>query len=317
MQAGLVLLSLFCVAHASEVEKPSFFETTQRPNLQAVFVNLDKSTDRASCISRQLSDHRIDNVRFAASEMPTCPDFDFGCVTKSLESNKDCFKHGADLIHIFTHGSEGKQSKMKTAAGVLANWCSHKRLFQQIQTNHSSGYDFKNLLGGNQFLQKKGSLLEEKKSEKVYVIMEDDAILKPGFGDTIEDFVQNYKGAWDMVQIDTFGSTRDQDKIGEYKNISLFKPSALAEYFGLHCLLVKESSVPKLNFEMGLMPAVPVDWFPKLLKDVPDTTVLAWNPDIVINPEVKTFDKKDASFLAKWMPHYCEQSVTASTIGGV
>merc|ERR1719160_36703 len=157
MRAVPVLLCLFSVAHATEGIPDVLHMGHARTDIKAFFVNLDHSKDRASCISRQLNEHRIPNARFAAMTMPTCNDFDFGCVTKSMEGHKDCFKNGADLIHIFTHGSQGNQTQMRTAAAVLANWCSHKRLFQQIQTNTSSNFDFGKLIseGQQRFLEKK------------------------------------------------------------------------------------------------------------------------------------------------------------------
>merc|ERR1719443_1246969 len=112
-----------------------------------------------------------------------------------------------------------------------------------------------------------------------------------------------------MIQVDTFGRNHEADKVGEFKGAPVFRPSMQGDYYGLHCLLIKESSMGKINLEMGLMPAVPVDWFPKLLKEVPDTKVLAWNPDIVTQPEMAIQNKTVE------LPSYCDDSVMISTIG--
>ena len=82
-----------------------------------------------------------------------------------------------------------------------------------------------------------------KKGEKVYIILEDDAILRPEFAEKINDFIANYDGSkWDMVQVDTFGGVDGRDKIGEYKNVSVYHPGMKGDYFGLHCILVKDPS---------------------------------------------------------------------------
>jgi len=285
--------------------------------LKAYFVNTEKSKARAQCMARQLNEQGIENERYDAVVMKECPDFDFTCMNDVVFTHhKDCFKSGADLIHMTQHGSGGKSMK-NTAMAVLANWCSHKRLFHEIAKNTSSKYDVQTL-GRNFFREKilnaKGEEdtgTKTKNGEKVYIILEDDAILRPEFAEKINDFIANYDGSkWDMVQVDTFGGVDGRDKIGEYKNVSVYHPGMKGDYFGLHCILVKESSMGKINLEMSLMPAVPVDWFPKLLKEVPDTKVLAWNPDIVVQPEMKTKGKNVE------LPSYCDESIMYSTIGG-
>jgi hypothetical protein len=286
-----------------------------RTNLKAYFVNTDKSEARAECMSKQLANQGIESARFKAVVMKECPDFDFVCMNDVVfNHHKDCFKSGADLIHLTQHGSSGKDASMKNRAmAVLANWCSHKRLFQEIATNTSSSYDVQTM-AKNSFRQIVNKADEkttkDANNDKVYIIMEDDSILKPDFADKIQDFIQNYDGKWDMVQVDTFGGVDGRDKVGDYKGVPVYHPGPKGDYFGLHCILIKESSMGKINLEMGLMPAVPVDWFPKLLKEVPDTKVLAWNPDIVAQPEMKTQGKEVN------LPSYCDDSVLLSTIGG-
>lgn len=289
----------------------------QREGLKAIYVNLDKSTDRANCISRQLTESGIENERFAAAALPACPDWDFKCFNDAIfKSNGDCFKGGAEFLSLLQHASKGNASTWEVASGILANWCSHKRLFQQLSDKSSSTYGFPHI--GKAMLQvmqrsKDKKPAADKLSEKVYVIMEDDAILKPNFGSVIEDFVRNYNGEWDLVQVDTFGSVQGWDKVNEYQGKPVYRPSPLAEYFGLHCILVKESSVAKLNFAMEHMPAVPVDWFPKLLKLVPNMVTLSWSPDVVINPEVKMWAGYNGT---DFLPKYCHEDILLSTIGG-
>merc|ERR1719161_2595251 len=158
-------------------------------------------------------------------------------------------------------------------------------------------------------IMKKDEEEKPKKDEKVYIVMEDDSVLRPNFAEKIQDFIANYTGKWDMLQVDTFGNVDGRDKVGDFGGKPVYHPGMKGDYFGLHCILIKESSMAKINLKMGLMPAVPVDWFPKLLKEVPDTKVLAWNPDIVTQPEMKTQGKEVN------LPSYCDDSVMISTIG--
>jgi hypothetical protein len=287
----------------------------KQSGLKAFFVNTDKSEARAECMTRQLNEQGIENERYKAVVMKECPDFDFTCMNDVVfNHHKDCFKSGADLIHLTQHGSSAKDASMKNRAmAVLANWCSHKRLFNEISKNTSSTYDVSAL--GKSFFREKILKEDDKaaqaaKSDKVYIVLEDDAILRPEFAEKIQDFIQNYDGKWDMLQVDTFGGVDGRDKVGEFKGVPVYHPGIKGDYFGLHCMLIKESSMAKINLEMSLMPAVPVDWFPKLLKEVPDTKVLVWNPDIVTQPEMKTAGKDVA------LPKYCDESVMLSTIGG-
>jgi len=323
---ALVLLAGL-VSAAPGVEKADKFnplknfkllpKAKKQAGLKAFYVNTDKSTARAECMSRQLDQQGIESERYKAVVMKECNDFDFTCMNDVVfNHHKDCFKSGADLIHLTQHGSSGKDASMKNRAmAVLANWCSHKRLFNEISKNTSSTYDV-GTLQKNFFRQKilKEEDKEEpkaaKKEEKVYIVLEDDAILRSDFAEKINDFVANYDGKWDMIQVDTFGGVDGRDKIGDYKGVPVYHPGMKGDYFGLHCILIKESSMGKINLEMSLMPAVPVDWFPKLLKEVPDTKVLAWNPDIVTQPEMKTAGKEVQ------LPSYCDESVMLSTIGG-
>jgi hypothetical protein len=318
MLAFALLIGLASAAPADKFNPLKNFkarEVTKQTNLKAFYVNTEKSTARAECMTRQLNDQGIENSRYSAVVMKECPDFDFTCMNDVVfNHHKDCFKSGADLIHLTQHGSSAKDASMKNRAmAVLANWCSHKRLFNEISKNTSSSYDVQAL--GKSFFREK--ILKDskdepsaKKDEKVYIVLEDDAILRPNFAEKVQDFISNYDGKWDMLQVDTFGGVDGRDKVGDFKGVPVYHPGMKGDYFGLHCILIKESSMGKINLEMSLMPAVPVDWFPKLLKDVPDTKVLVWNPDIVLQPEMKTAGKDVA------LPSYCDDSVMLSTIGG-
>merc|ERR1719379_1559265 len=101
-------------------------------------------------MTRQLNEQGIDNERYNAVVMKECPDWDLTCMSDVVfNHHKDCFKSGADLIHVTQHGSGGSSMK-NTAMAVLANWCSHKRLFNEIATNTSSTYSLETM--GKNFL---------------------------------------------------------------------------------------------------------------------------------------------------------------------
>merc|ERR1719160_1361187 len=195
------------VEEAFDVPEPSTEENVYHPHslleqkeqkgenkldarLQAYYVNTDKSKARAECMSRQLGEQGIESHRYKAVVMPECPDWELACMSKVVfVEHKDCFKSGADLVHLFQHGSGSQNASMKNRAmAVLANWCSHKRLFHELATNSSNDLQLatfaqqagKNLLRQvNPFEKNKEKTVKKLgKDEKVHIILEDDAILR-------------------------------------------------------------------------------------------------------------------------------------------
>merc|ERR1719428_1798016 len=194
---ALIIGLVSAVKHSNFDPLKKFDVKEKSKNLKAFFVNTDKSKARAQCMTRQLNEQGIENERWSAVVMKECGDWDLGCMNDVVfNHHKDCFKSGADLIHLTQHGSSGKDDSMKhRAMAVLANWCSHKRLFQQIVRSTSQQYDV-TTLGRNFFREKLLNKHDDEtpakaaKDDKVYIVLEDDAILKPHFAEKIQDFIQ-------------------------------------------------------------------------------------------------------------------------------
>jgi hypothetical protein len=191
--------------------------------------------------------------------------------------------------------------------GITSNWCSHKRLMQQIT--------------------------DEPESADYHIIFEDDVVLKPGFKKAVADFIQNYNGTWgkkwDMVQIDPFGKTCDEHKVDEFRGNPIFKPTPhhwlrdqtplwrqthqewieknkCNEYWGFHAILVKKSAMKQIVANMEDNPTVPLDWLTGQYKNA-----IAWSPGVASNPEETHSDGKRIR-----LPSYCKKEVLRSTLSG-
>lgn len=286
--------------------------------VQAWYVNAKGKIDRDVCIRTQLEDLHIQPNRFAAIKIDDCfgKHYDFGvCVRK--QGFGDCIKGGMLWSALGAHGSEkaDKEGEVGVAdyrrhLGIVSNWCSHKRLFNQIfDSNQTAEY---------------------------HLIFEDDVILKPGFKKAVADFIENYKGdwnsedkKWDLVQIDPFGSTCDWQKVDEFRGKPIFKPTPhlwvrdmkaeermklkdeieknrCNQYWGYHAILVRKSAMMDLVRDMENHPTVPLDWLTGQYKNA-----IAWQPKISRNPEeINTAGKLVV------LPSYCKREVLKSTLSG-
>jgi len=194
----------------------------------------------------------------------------------------DCIENGIDYNSISTHGSKGT-SRRKMGFHVVANWCSHKRLFEKLESK----------MGDAEY----------------FLVLEDDVILDRNYTmEVLKDFVQNYKDqSWDLLQIDPIGAKSKDDLKGHFKGKPVWAPSTgddCKQYYGFQAVLVKSSALPNINKWMSSKPAMPIDWIPTTMPNVQSFGGL-----IARNPEEATHFGR---FIA--MPAYCAKTVSKSTI---
>jgi len=243
--------------------------TIGKVHLEAYFVNMNTSKKRRYCITRQLREQNMEAHRFEAVTWPKKCYSDMKCLARSPVN--DCITGGVAWPGISTHGTESsaEDGVGKTQRGVLANWCSHKRLFEKLYVE--------------KVLAKNASTEEE-----YFLVFEDDVILHKDFRQRIENFILNFNGElqdgrtikWGSIQIDPFGNTGKQAAKFDRGLISL--PSkADGDWFGMHAWLIKKSFLPKVVKWFQEHKAIPIDWIPKRMNQI-----LAWKPHIAENPEV-------------------------------
>eukprot|EP00746_Dinoflagellata_sp_MGD_P155480 gnl/MRDRNA2_/MRDRNA2_85401_c0_seq5.p1 gnl/MRDRNA2_/MRDRNA2_85401_c0~~gnl/MRDRNA2_/MRDRNA2_85401_c0_seq5.p1 ORF type:complete len:344 (+),score=89.05 gnl/MRDRNA2_/MRDRNA2_85401_c0_seq5:72-1103(+) len=291
---------------------------SSKPKVQAWYVNAKGKIDRDVCIRTQLEDMNIQPRRFTAIKLEKCfgpkaPDFGT-CIRN--QGYGDCIKSGMQWGALGAHGSERADLEGTGVAdytrhlGITSNWCSHKRLMQQIE--------------------------KDEESADYHLIFEDDVILKPGFKKAVADFIENYNGTWndgfkkwDLVQIDPFGTTCDDHKVDEFRGASIYKPTPhhwlrdmtplwrqthqqwieknrCNEYWGYHAILVRKSAMDKIVANMEDNPTVPLDW---LTGQYPNA--IAWSPGIASNPEEMHSGGKKFK-----LPSYCKKEVMRSSLSG-
>jgi len=253
----------------------------KKGQMEVWYVNLDTSTQRKQCIEGQLKKQFIEPHRFPAVKYPT--------TCGGTKPNKNCFRKefsdcmagGINWAAVSHHGtiSAGAGAVQK---GVIANWCSHKRLF-----------DF----------MKKDNKTED---EKYYVILEDDIILSPKFRLGLENFIATYRGNWKYIQVDPFGAEGRQVA---FHNGRVTEPGKKGEKFpgdnyGMHCLVVKQSELETISNYFSTHEVIPIDW---IAKDIPG--MITWAGNIAQNPEGHNgfeFQK----------PAFCQDGIYKSNIAG-
>jgi GR25 family glycosyltransferase involved in LPS biosynthesis len=279
----------------SEAKQP-VPQSEKPPYVEAWYVNAKGQTDRAKCIDRQLKESGFQPHRFNAAVHPRLKQGNYH--KQMAESDfKDCIPSGVDWEATASHGSNANE-KMTVRQGVVSNWCSHYRIFKELQ-NRSSEY---------------------------FLIFEDDAIInREEIMPLVEDFVENYKGYdWNMVQIDPFGGKDRATVIGYHRGRPVFRPCLkqgkkgeqckdnfanrwmCAQYYGFHAILVKKSKIGEVLNYMSTNPAVPIDWMPLRLEGS-----ISWLAGVAGNPEATTAPGGKAVHV----PTYCSKSILKSTIG--
>jgi GR25 family glycosyltransferase involved in LPS biosynthesis len=239
--------------------------------LEAWYVNMAKSKSRKKCIERQLAEQGLSPNRYEAVIWPKTCSGNTMCLQKKSSGVADCVEGGIAWGGVAQHGT-GKDLEEKVGviqSGVLANWCSHKRLFEQLQREK---------LGDN----------TTNAEEEYILIFEDDVVLHKDFKDRVVKFIQEYDGKlndgrkmnWMSVQIDPFGQTGHH--LGKFDEGVISVPDKThGEWYGMHAWLVKKSALPKITKWMSEHKAIPIDWIPKRMSNF-----LAWKPHIAENPEV-------------------------------
>lgn len=266
------------------------------PYVEAWYVNAKNQDHRAKCIDRQLKEAGTQPHRFNAAVHPR---LNKGNYHKQMAESdfKDCIPAGVDWEATASHGSNSNE-KMLVRQGVVANWCSHYRIFKELQ-NRSSEY---------------------------FLVFEDDAIInREEILPLVEDFIANYKGYdWNLVQIDPFGGKDRATVVDYHRGRPVFRPCLkqgkkgeqckdnfqnrwmCAQYYGFHAILVKKSRLNEILDYMSTNPAVPIDWMPLRLEGT-----ISWLAGVAGNPEATTAPGGKAVTV----PKYCSKSILKSTIG--
>merc|ERR1719240_2356646 len=146
----------------------------------------------------------------------------------------------------------GISSGEHTRMAVVGDFCSHKRIFDQLAKSNSTA--------------------------KYFVVLEDDAILNPmKFKSAINEFVDEkwgYKGKfakdWQMVQLDFIGSSCRDHAVGRFGGKRVFKPRDIfqpgkggadcSRYFGAQALLMQKPTLPEVVEHMETNKVLPMDW---------------------------------------------------------
>jgi len=250
----------------------------KKGQMEVWYVNLDSSTQRKQCVEDQLKKQFIEPHRFAAVKYPTTCEGGKNCFKKEFA---DCMEGGINWAAVSHHGtvSAGAGSVQK---GVIANWCSHKRILDHLAKDNVT------------------------KDEKYYVILEDDIILSPKFRLGLENFIASYPKEWKYIQVDPFGAEGRQ--IGFY-NGKVTEPGRKGEKlpgdnYGMHCLVVKQSEIATIQNYFSTHEVIPIDW---IAKDIPG--MITWAGNVVQNPEGHNgfeFQK----------PSFCGDGIFKSNIAG-
>lgn len=257
----------------------------KKGQLEVWFVNLDGSKERKDCMEGQLKKQFIEPHRFPAVKYPTTCD-----ANDKSAKNKNCFRKlfsdcmgdGIDWTAVSAHSKPGAVPGA-VQKGVIANWCSHKRILDQFLKDNQT------------------------KDEKYYVILEDDIIISPKFKRSLESFIANYPGEWKYIQVDPFGAPAKQ--IAFHTDGPVTEPSKTpdkkGDNYGMHVLVVKQSAVADLQKFYSTKKIVPIDW---ITHRVPG--MITWAPNIAQNPE----GHNGNIVFAK--PDFCKDGIYKSNIAG-
>jgi len=248
--------------------------------MEVWYVNLPDSKERKQCLEGQLKKQLIEPHRFDAVRYPTkCEGGNKNCMRKQFS---DCIQGGINWEAVSHHGTVSKGAGM-VQKGVIANWCSHKRILDELATQNKTD------------------------QEKYYVILEDDVILAPNFRLKLENFIAGYtKSTWDFIQVDPFGA---EGKAVAFHNGKVTAPSAkgtkiVGDNYGMHCLVVKQSKLDVIQKYFGTHEVIPIDW---IAKDIPN--MITWAGGVTMNPE----GHNGPAFPT---PAYCKAGIFKSTIAG-
>lgn len=233
-------------------EEPAPDLNPRSARIKVYFVNVESSVARRACAQRQLSalvDAAADigvNLSFArypAVTFKSCTDAD-----SCIKEKPYCFPHGVGYIH---HGlnPDAVIDYGKMYRGVLANWCSHRLLFEEM--------------------------LQETHQQDYFLVLEDDILLSSMFMPRLKQFLTRYPDHWSLVAMDTFsfakgGMLQDrfpaQDSFNSETSygMKLFSISATKNsYWGAHAWLLNGRTMHRFVAFFNSVPATPLDWVTK------------------------------------------------------
>jgi hypothetical protein len=229
--------------------------------------------------------NRFSAIKFPETCFETAPGKPYeACLEQA--GLQDCIEGGIDYGSTATHGSRTEDTG-KIRSAVLSNWCSHKRLFQQIEKESANNT----------------------KHAKYIVVLEDDVIVdRKYFMTVLQDFATKYENRdWDFVQIDPFGHKDKKDLLEHFRGKPVFRPASdgqCSAYWGFHAVLLKVSALPRINHWMKLNQAIPIDWLPwRMPHGLSYSALISRNPEAALNGGVIV------------LPEYCSSKVMKSTIG--
>jgi len=280
-------------ARAAELKQEMVQEEDEKAKkIDVWYVNMKSAHERKSCLERQFMDmpggikpNRFGAIKFPESCFSATPGKPY---EECLAQNNlhDCVESGIDYASTASHGTRSaEEGKIRSA--VISNWCSHKRLFKQIENEAANNTDH----------------------AKYVVLLEDDVVLdRKYFMPVLQEFATKYENRdWDFVQIDPFGHKDKKDLLEHFRGKPVFKPAndgQCSAYWGFHAVLIKVSALHRINHWMKLNQAIPIDWLPwRMPRGLSYSALVSRNPEAALNGNVIV------------LPSYCSSKVMKSTIG--
>jgi hypothetical protein len=269
------------------------------------YVNAEKESERDYCMQKQLQLAGIEPHRYKADSFGTCIDKETFVDCLQRQGYGDCVQGGVDWTAVSVHGANETNS-LEVSSRIIANWCSHKRLFSQLASSSDP--------------------------PEFFLILEDDAYLNyTTMSPEIEKFLMAHRGMdWDLVIVDMMftqvdyvyhnklrGGVCNAYEASRHDGRPVWKvprvegnatgsgssiQGCLVErcsFCGAQAFLVQTSSLKRLVSIMEGMPTVPLDWFPRHLPNA-----LAWRPEVALNP--RGLDRR--------APEFCSAKVLVSNI---
>jgi hypothetical protein len=251
-------------------------------------VSTRQALNREKCMRAQLDQHCMPYESFPSTIVEPCDKGDWACANKRvLNDHATCLTKSVDWEAVQNYAKESG----KTMWDVLGSWCSHVKLLKEVS---------KRMQLDEKFVSDYPALL----------VLEDHVILDREWTEEIaKDWVNNYDGKWDMVQLDVLGNKGlKRDKVGEFREKSIFRPSWKGQYNGFHAVLFNTKSVPTLLEKMQSLNVVPVEWLTKSMNDQAGALqVLNWDAGISTVAHEGSVALKQT-----WMPNVpaCEKART-------
>jgi flagellar motor protein MotB len=251
-------------------------------------VSSRQALNRERCMRAQLDQHCMPYESFPATIVEPCDKGDWTCANKRvLNDHSSCLTKSVDWDAVQNYAKESG----KTMWDVLGSWCSHVKLMKQITSRVQ---------------------LDEKFADDypAILVLEDHVILDKEWTEEIaKDFVNNYEGQWDMIQMDVLGAKGlKRDKVGEFREKPIYRPSWKGQYNGFHAVLYKTKSVPTILEKVQSLNVVPVEWLTKSMNDMRGgMEVLNWDAGISTTAWEGSRTLKES-----WMPNAaaCEKART-------